>query len=200
MVHMETKILLADDHTIIREGMRSLFENRRDMKVVGEASSGIEIHQKVPILKPDFIMMDISMPDLNGMAATRLIKGEWPNIHIIGLSVYHQRQYISGILEAGAEGYLVKNNAFKEVVQAIQIVQKGYIALGRQARRVVFKDFARILAKDKTKMTLSQEEQAVVQYFDSNKSISQLADELNIDENHLESLKTRLIRNWVGCC
>ena len=198
---MKTKILLADDHTIIREGMRSLFNKKRDIEVVGEASSGIEIHQKVPILKPDFIMMDISMPDLNGMAATRLIKSEWPNIHIIGLSVYHQRQYISGMLEAGAEGYLVKNNAFKEVMQAIEIVQKGYIALGIQARCVVFKDFARMLAKDETiKMALSPEEEEAIQYFDSDKSTSQLADELNVDENHLEALKTQLVKNWLEYC
>ncbi|MBN2105169.1 response regulator transcription factor [bacterium] len=196
---MKTKILLADDHAILREGLRSLFSNHPDMEVVGEAPNGISVRQKAQILAPDVILMDINMPELNGMATTQLIKQQFPDMHIIGLSIYCERQFILGMLGAGASGYLIKSNAFQDIRNAIQLVLKGYIVLGQEAQMTVFKDYQRILTeKCLLKSELSETEQKVIYGLSAGKSILQLAGDLEIDTDEVEKLQTRFVRDWIS--
>lgn len=192
-------IMLADDHAIIRDGLRSLFEDEPNMTVVGEADNGIAIRQKAHNLQPDVILMDISMPDLNGMATTRLVKQELPDTHIIGLSVYSDRQFVVGMLGAGAEGYLVKSDAFKEVIHAIRRVLKHHIVLSRQVQKIVFRDYQRLLVNNQDiKKTLSEEEEKVIHGLLSEKTVDQVAEDLGLDTETVDDLQTKFVRQWLS--
>ncbi len=119
------KVLLAEDHTIVRKGIRSLLDAEPDIEVVGEASDGREAVEKVEKLAPDVVLMDITMPQLNGLEATRQIKKLFPEIKVLGLTMYTNEEYIFQLLQAGASGYLVKQSAPAELVSAIQAVYRG---------------------------------------------------------------------------
>ncbi|HOJ60075.1 MAG TPA: response regulator transcription factor [bacterium] len=122
---MKIKIILADDHAIIREGLKPLIEKEPDMLVAGEAENGRETLQQVRALSPDVVIMDISMPDLNGIEATRHIRQEFPGCKVIGLSVHTDNQYVAEMIRAGASGYLPKSCAFKELATAIRTVTQN---------------------------------------------------------------------------
>jgi two-component system, NarL family, response regulator NreC len=127
---MTIKILLADDHKIVRDGLRSLLEKDDGLEVIGEASNGqiaVELAQE---LTPDIIVMDIGMPVMNGIEATeRIIEGK-PDAKIIGLSMHSDRRFVSSMLEAGASGYVLKDSAFDELVDAIRVVCSGQVYFG----------------------------------------------------------------------
>ena len=122
---MKIRILIADDHAVLREGMRSLLEKERDFEVVGEASDGEEAARLGSELKPDVVIMDIVMPKLSGIEATRLIKQASPSSAVLILTAYSDIRYILGLLEAGACGYLLKSARGSEVVAAIRAVRSG---------------------------------------------------------------------------
>jgi len=122
---MKTRILLVDDHKILRDGICSLVKGYDDMEVVGEAADGRTAIRLVQELSPDVVIMDISMPDLNGIDATRKIIADYPKVKIIALSMHYDKQFISEIFKAGASGYLIKDSAFDELEHAIRIVMDG---------------------------------------------------------------------------
>ena len=122
---MSTRILIADDHAVLREGMRNLLEQEKDFEVVGEASDGEEAVRLGSKLKPDVVIMDIVMPKLNGIEATRLIKQANPSSAVLILTAYSDIRYILGLLEAGACGYLLKSARSSEIVGAIRAVRAG---------------------------------------------------------------------------
>jgi DNA-binding NarL/FixJ family response regulator len=122
---LKIRVLVVDDHTMIRTGMRSLLESESDFEVVGEASNGEEAVTLVGELKPDVVIMDIVMPKLNGIEATKLIKQTSPSTAILILTAYSDIYYILGLLEAGACGYLLKDSRGDELVDAIRSVRSG---------------------------------------------------------------------------
>jgi len=122
---MKTKIIIADDHAVLREGMRNLLERENDFEIIGEASDGEEAVRLVSELKPDVVLMDIVMPKLTGIEATRQIKQTSPTTNILVLTAYSDIRYILGLLEAGACGYLLKNARSNEIAGAIRAVQSG---------------------------------------------------------------------------
>lgn len=122
---MSTTILLVDDHRIVREGLRTLLGQQSDLEVVGEAADGRDAVAQARILKPDVIVMDIAMPELNGVEATRLILAELPQVRIVALSMYADRRFVAEILRAGALGYVLKDGAFEELVLAIRTITEG---------------------------------------------------------------------------
>jgi len=129
---MTIRIIIADDQKIIRDSLRNLLDQQTNMEVMAEAEDGhaaVELARKFP---PDVLIMDIVMPTLNGIEATRQIKIEAPDVKIIALSMYGDSQYVKGMLDAGASGYLLKKSAFEELVQAIRAVIAGqsYLGLG----------------------------------------------------------------------
>lgn len=140
---MGTSILLVDDHKITRDGLSALIEKQPDMRVVGEADNGREAVRAVQDLAPDVVIMDISMPDLNGIDATRQILAVSPATRVIALSMYSDRRYVEGMLSAGVSGYLVKSCAFDELVQAILAVVGGRAYLSPNIAGIVIKDYAR---------------------------------------------------------
>lgn len=119
------RVFLADDHTILREGLRALLEREADVSVVGEAADGRDALTQVLALRPDAVVMDISMPGLNGVEATRRIVEALPRAKVIGLSMHADRRYVQAMFEAGAAGYLLKNAASDELIHALRVVVDG---------------------------------------------------------------------------
>ena len=121
----QTTVLLAEDHLITRQGICRLLEGEKNIKVVGEAGDGEEAVRLATELNPDVVVMDVAMPRLNGIEATRQIKLMFPNIAVLTLTAYDDDEYVFGLLEAGAAGYLLKTASGDELVRAISAVQKG---------------------------------------------------------------------------
>lgn len=123
------KVLIVDDHVIVREGLRALLETQPDIKIVGEAANGQEALNKVVEVKPDIVLMDITMPGINGLEATRQIKQRNPDVKILVLTVHEGDEYFFKMLTAGASGYFVKGGSSNELVSAMRIVRQGDVYL-----------------------------------------------------------------------
>ena len=119
------RILLADDHKMVREGLRLLVDSQPDMQVVGEAANGREALDKARDLKPHVVVMDLSMPQLNGLQATELLKAEQPELKIVVLTAHEDESYLRQLCKVGASGYVLKISAGEELVKAIRVVARG---------------------------------------------------------------------------
>jgi len=175
------KVLLAEDHVVVREGTRELIKREPDMEVVGEASDGDEAVKLAAKLKPDVVIMDIAMPKLNGIEATKQIKASQPAVAVLILTAYDNDQYIFALLEAGAAGYLLKNVRGRELIDAVRAVHAGESVLHPAvARRVidslVFPDLKP--AKDQEIEPLSEREVEVLKLAARGISNKGIAEEL----------------------
>ena len=140
---MSIRILICDDHRIIREGLRSLLEKQTDMEIVGEGTNGFEACKLAAKLSPDIIVLDVAMPDLNGIAAARRICEETPSAKILALSMHSDHHFITGMLQAGASGYLLKDCAFNELTTAIRTIMNGGMYVSPQIAGDVLKVFTK---------------------------------------------------------
>ncbi len=129
---MKIRVLIADDHRIVRDGLRTLIKKEKDMEVVGEAEDGRAALDLTRKLKPDVVIMDITMPDMNGITATRKILDDLPEVKVIALSMHSDRRFVAGMIEAGASGYLLKDCAFEELAEAIRTVHSSETYLSPQ--------------------------------------------------------------------
>lgn len=120
-----TKVLIADDHTIVRQGLRAILAGEPDFEVVGEAADGREALRKAAALRPDIIVLDISMPKMNGLEVTRKIIRDHPRSRVVALTMHSSEEYVYSLLKAGAHGYLLKESASSELVEAIRTVRRG---------------------------------------------------------------------------
>ncbi len=125
MSDSKTRVLVADDHALIRDGICSLLDTTPDIEVIGVAEDGEQTLSKASELQPDIVLMDIRMPKINGMEATRLLKDKHPEMRVLCMSVHHEKLIVDSIMASGASGYLVKGNAAKEIVSAIRTVAAG---------------------------------------------------------------------------
>ena len=140
------RILLADNHRLFCEGLRTLFAKQSGMEIVGEATDGRMAVRLARELSPDLIIMDIGMPELNGIDATRQIRSELPRVKVLAVSMHSDRQYVAGMLSAGASGYVVKDSAFAELAQAVEVVMGGGRYLSPDVVGVVVDDYVQRLA------------------------------------------------------
>src|SRR5574342_1370896 len=138
---MATRLLIVDDHAVVRSGLRMLLENERDVEIVGEASSASEAMEGAMRLKPNLILMDIGLPDLSGIDATREIKKRVPDVSIVALTIHEDEEYFFKMLEAGASGYVPKRAAPEELITAIRAASTGQVYLYPSLAKLLVRDF-----------------------------------------------------------
>ncbi|MBA4417055.1 MAG: DNA-binding response regulator [Syntrophus sp. (in: bacteria)] len=193
---MITKILLADDHKIIREGLRSLLEKQPDMEVIAEAQDGLTTVRLAQKLLPHVVIMDIGMPEMNGIDATRQIVAEKTHdVKVIALSMHSDRRFVLQMLKAGASGYLLKDSAFEELITAIHTVMMNQPYLSPKVMDVVVKEYLHGLAKNETTVftALTAREREVLQLLAEGKATKQIASVLNVSVKTIETHRQQLM-------
>ena len=192
---MSTRILLAEDHAIVREGLRSLLEKQTDMEIIGETEDGRKAVELVRELMPDIVIMDISMPNLNGIDATRRITGEFPDVKVIALSIHANRRFVTDMLSAGAAGYILKECMFDELVRAIKTVVTNGSYLGSKITGVVIEDYVKRLATtaETPLSTLTSREREVLQLVAEGKSTKQIAMALHVSTKTIEANRRQIM-------
>jgi len=192
---MSTRVLLVDDHAIIREGLRSLLEKQPDMEVVADADDGRKAIELVRELSPDIVIMDVTMPGLNGIEATRLITAELPNVKIVALSIHSQRRFIADMLSAGAVGYILKECLFDELLQAIGVVASGGRYLSPKIAEVVVDDYVKHLSNisDSPLSALTGREREVLQLVAEGKSTKEIALDLHVSTKTIEANRRQIM-------
>ncbi len=190
------RILLVDDHTILRDGLRALLESEPDLKVVGEAEDGRQAVTLACQQEPDVVLMDISMPLLNGLEATRQIKRQCPNVKVLILSMYDNEEYIRQALEAGAMGYILKDAAARELTSAIRDVYRGEAVLSPAVTRLVIEDYLRWggIRPVEEADGLSPREREVLQLIAEGHTNKQIAEILNISIKTVQAHRTSLMQ------
>jgi two-component system response regulator NreC len=190
---MSVRILLADDHKILREGLIALLERQPGLKVVGEAENGRSALRLAKELSPDVVIMDISMPDLNGIEATRQIVTVVPGAKVIALSMHCDRHFVRGMLKAGASGYLLKHSASQELIKAIQLVLANRVYLSPDITGIVVEDYKKP-EKDASIFTvLTPREREVLQLFAEGKSPRQIAATLYLSLKTVEAYRRQMM-------
>lgn len=202
---MSIRILLVDDHQIFREGLRALLEAQKDLAIVGEAREGREAVRLANELKPDVVIMDMSMPRLSGTEATRQIVSACPKTKVLCLSMFADRRFVTAALEAGATGYLLKDCTFEEFVQAIQSVHARETYLCSRVTQGVLNNY-----KSRQKQSelaspkgLSPREQEIIQLIAEGFSTREIGDQLNVSiktiNTHREHIMEKLkLNNLAG--
>ena len=195
---MKIRILLADDHSIIREGLSALIDKQDNMQVVATAENGRKTLQLAQKLEPDIIIMDISMPELNGIDAARQILAAQPKTKIIALSMHSDRRFVSEMLKVGASGYLLKDSAFEELANAINAVAKNNTYLSPEITGVIVEDYvAQISTSENTgNPNLTPREREVLQLLAEGKSTKNIASDLKVSiktiETHRQNIMDKL--------
>jgi len=189
---MTIRVLLADDHALMREGLRALLATVPDIEVVGEAGSGREAERQVLQLNPDVVLMDVAMPDLNGIEAARLIHARCPAVRIVILSMYATTEYMYRAFEAGASGYLLKEAAVEEVITAVRTVHEGRRYLSPAVAEFAPSADASGHARSPVD-SLSTRERQVLQLVVEGKSSSEIAGMICLSPKSVETYRSRLM-------
>lgn len=190
------KVLVAEDHTIVRKGLCALLYPESDIKVVGEAENGRQAIEMVEELNPDVILLDISMPELNGMDATRQLKKKYPDLKILILSMHSSKEYILETLRAGASGYLIKRSAPTDLIKAIHLAYNGDSFLSPSVSKKVIDNLNQQQAEKNTEPRglnlLSGREREVLQLIAEGQTNQKIADQLFISAKTVEAHRTHI--------
>jgi two-component system, NarL family, response regulator NreC len=193
---MSLRILLADDHTLVRQGLRKVLEERPEWEVVAEAGEGREAVRLAEQFKPDVCVLDVAMPLLNGIEATRQIARRVPNTRILVLSMYSDEAYVAQILQAGAAGYILKDSADVDLIQAVSEVARGKSFFSPPIARVMLDDYVRQLAEKGISDrfdSLSDREREVFQLIAEGKVNKEIATLLSISPSTVETHRARIM-------
>jgi two-component system response regulator NreC len=192
---MSTKVLLVDDHQIIREGLRVMLEKEHDFAIVGEAEDGRMAEQLAGELVPDVIIMDVGMPELNGIEATRQITAKLRGVKIIALSMHDDRRFVLNMLKAGAAGYILKDDAYKSLSKAIRMVMgnKTYVSnqIAGMLDSTCFPSSSGVISTDSE--LLSCREREVLQLVAEGKTSNQIAEKLHISAKTVETHRQQVM-------
>ena len=189
MIH----ILIADDHQMFIDGIRSLLEDSRDIVVVGEARTGIEVLERCGEKQVDIVIMDINMPEMDGIQATRELLKRHPSVKILGLSMYNDREYISDILKAGAMGYILKNTGKESLLNAIATLQAGNNYLGDEVSKTLLNSFMKHPQTPPSMEKLSGREIEVLECIATGRTTHEIAEQLFISKNTVETHRKNLL-------
>ncbi|MFA5203800.1 MAG: response regulator transcription factor [Lentisphaeria bacterium] len=190
------RILIADDHRLMREGLRELIKQQGRMIVVGEAENGLAAVRLACELRPDVVLMDIGMPDLNGIEATRQIRREAPEVRVVALSMHADRHFVQQMLGAGAVGYVLKGSAFEDLATAIRTVMAGRLYTSPKIGDVVLDDYVRQLngtGRGTTASPLSDRERAVLQLLAEGRSNRVIASKLGVSVTTVDSHRKHIM-------
>jgi two-component system response regulator NreC len=191
---MTIRVIVTDDHKVFREGLVTLLQTASGIEVIAEAEDGLEAIKMAKQFNPDLILLDIAMPNMNGIEATRELKKVMPELKIIAVSMHSDYMYIKEILEAGADGYLLKNSTYQQLTDAIHSVYSGKKALDDQIAEVVLNGF---LGPPKTESKdydqLSEREKEIFNLIAEGKTIKEIADQLFINVETVETHKKHIL-------
>ena len=188
---MTTRVLLADDHKILRQGLQTLLQNEPDIEVVGQADNGRDAIGLAKELRPDVVIMDVAMPDVGGVGATRELVNAVPTAKVVALSMHSDRRFVTGMLSAGASGYLLKDSAFEELALSIRAVMRGELYLSAGITGVVVDELVGPrLAKEPL---LSTRETEVLRLLAAGKSTADMARELGVSVKTIETHRRQIM-------
>jgi DNA-binding NarL/FixJ family response regulator len=195
---VKTKILLVDDHQILREGLRSMLSKQPDFEVIGEAENGKQAIEKTEKFQPNVIVMDVSLPDINGIEATKTILATNPSTKIIALSMHSEKRFVMNMLRAGASGYLLKDCAFEELNNAIRFILAENLYISPALGSGIIKDYLKQIShlpEDEVDI-LTPKEREILKFIASGKSVKEIAYDLNISvktaETHRQHIMEKL--------
>ncbi len=185
------RILLADDHQMVRQGFRLILEALDDLEVIGEAGNGREAVEMAARLRPDVVVMDVTMPELNGIEATRRIRQAEPLTRVLALSVHRDGVYVREIIRAGAEGYILKESADTELIAAVRAVAQGNSYLSPEVAGAVLKDYRKHATNPLDLLTSREKE--VLQWIAEGKTNKEIASALNLSVYTIDGHRTRIM-------
>lgn len=192
---MTTKIILVDDHQMMRDGLRALLDKEAGFKVVGDAPNGRDAIEVAKKLAPDIVVMDVGLPGLNGIEATRQIAEASPNANVIALSMHSDKRYVIQMLRAGAKAYLLKNCASDELVRAIRAVQNGETFLSQGIAQTLVEHVVRDQASAGSAFTdLTSREREVLQLLGEGMTSKEIAAELHISVKTVETYRRDIMQ------
>lgn len=190
------KVLLVDDHAVVRDGIRARFEGYPEFEVVGEAVNGRDAIETAAELLPDVVLMDISMPVMNGMDAARQLRETYPEMKVIILTMHEHKEYIQGVIRCGAQGYIVKDVSAKEMISAIKAVCEGETYYSSCVSQMMFDDFSKASKRSSDKLGLTQRQRTILALVEQGMSSKSIANELNISvrtvEAHRHNIKIKM--------
>jgi DNA-binding NarL/FixJ family response regulator len=202
---MATKVLLVDDHEIMREGMSALLRRYSEFEVVGQASDGRQAVEMTEQFHPDIVIMDVGMPNLNGIDATRQLLSSNPKLKIMALSTHSDGSVVAKMIRAGASGYMLKESAFEELVEGLNTVLDGKTFLCKKISKVVFSEYVGLVTNPKAFKgdSLTNREREVLQLVAEGNTTKEIAEILNLStktiDSHREHIMEKLgIRNIAG--
>jgi len=188
------RVLLADDHAVLRAGLRALLSAEPDIEVVGEAADGQEAVALVEWLKPDVVVMDITMPRLDGLRATRQITTHHPEIRVLVLTMHAEEQYLLQVLEAGGSGYVVKNSADRDLLEAIRVVHRGEAFLYPSATRMLLEAYRRgERPGDGREHVLTEREEEVLRLTAEGYSNTEIAQRIYLSPKTVDTYRQRIM-------
>jgi DNA-binding NarL/FixJ family response regulator len=192
---MKIRIVVADDHKIMREGLKALIDKQPDMEVAAEAQDGLTATKLARKLLPHIIIMDIGMPEMNGIDATRQIVLENKDVKIVALSMHSDRRFVLEMLKAGASGYLLKDSAFEELVNAVHTVMNGQPYLSPRITDIIVKEYLYNLPRNEPNVftILTVREREVLQHLAEGKSTKQIASTLNLSVKTVETHRQQIM-------
>jgi two-component system response regulator NreC len=191
------RILLADDHIVMRTGLRALLERQPNLEVVGESENGRETAELAASLRPDVVVMDIGMPMLNGIEATKTIVSQRPSTAVVILSMHADESYVMRALSAGARGYLLKDSAAADLIGAIQAVSQGKSFFSPRVSRILAEDYVRVLEQKGAVDTydlLTSREREILQLLAEGKANKEVATDLNISTYTVETHRSHILQ------
>ena len=193
------KILLADDHKLFLEGLAELIKKRPDIELSGQAKNGLQAIEEAEKIKPDIILMDIAMPELNGIKALKRILAKFPDMKFIMLSMYNSRELIVESLRAGAQGYILKECTSDELYEAIKSVINGNFYIARSSLAVMVEDYLRLLKADERNSAklLSEREREVLKLLAGGKNAKEIAYDLSISKNTVDVHRRHIMTQFI---
>ena len=195
---MTIRILIADDHKIVCDGLKALLKAQPEMEIVAQAANGREAVKLAHQQKPDMVIMDVAMPDLNGLEAVRQILSAHPHIKVIALSMHSDRRYVTGMLSAGASGYILKHCAFEELVHAIHVVLSNQVYLSPAIAGIVVSELAQSKASrsrqsPSVSRQLTSREREVLQLIAEGHSARDIAQRLHLSVKTIETHRRQMM-------